>query len=869
MKSNTGFPRTVRRLFAFFLPSGEATEVLDALQEDFKRLSLAKGPAEARRRVWRQFFLSLPSFLKNAASWTFHMIVDDLKVSRRDMRRHKGYSFITIAGLAVGAASCLLITLYVKHELSFDDYHKDVDRIFRLLVTADFSDGPQLMSATSESAAPALKSDFPEVENAARVQRWMAPLFKLENRVFDEDLVFYADEALFDILTIPFLSGTPQGSLDRPGTVVLTQSLAAKYFGAQDPLGKTLVVNGVLTMVTGVVKDCPINTHLQFRAILSYKTFEPRLQSPSWQRFDPNTYFKLRPGTDLAAFSAKVIRLSEPYLKKEDPSAGDQQYSLQPLRAIHLDTRMPRDQVPHGNPSSLWLFSGLAAVILVLACLNFINMTTARSAGRAKEVGVRKTVGARSARLIRQFLGESFLVALAAFAAGLLLTGALLAPFNRFIGTAFSWSDLVRPDMLAIAVSLLLFTGLAAGVYPAFFLASFRPAAVLRKDASLRLKGGLLRRVFVIGQFTVAVALVALMFSMNRQIRFMKNTSLGFDKEQKLVVVFPGGSGSIPSAVRGDRQASVKQELSRHPAVRSAALSSTVPGRGFFLNGTRRPGDPLEKSRSLRYLYADADFLKDYGISLAAGRPVSENGGDREIMLNQTAVPIFGWRTPEEAIGGRLITDRGLECEIVGVVRDFHQSGLQNPIQPLLIGRGLDRYHMLTLTLTTARAGDVLDFIRKQWPALIPDRPLNYFFLDENFSRQYAKEEKMAALFSIFAGLGIVIACLGLFGMASFLAAKRTKEIGIRKILGASVPGVLGLLSREFAAAVLIANILAWPAAYFAAIQWLRNFAYRAAPSPGPYLASGGLALAIALLSVGWRSWRVARSNPVDSLRYE
>jgi putative ABC transport system permease protein len=869
MKNRNRFPGLVRRLFAFFLLFEEPAGVLDALREDYERLCLARGPAAARRWLWGQFVRSVPSFLKNTATWIIHMIADDLKVSRRDMNRHKGYSFITIAGLAVGACGCLLISLYVKHELSFDDYHRNGDRIFRLLVTADFSDGRQTMASTSELAAPTLINDFPEVESAARVQRWLAPLFKLGTRVFNEDEILYADQSLFDILTIPFLSGSPAGSLERPATVVLTESLAAKYFGSRNPVGETLFVNGALTTVTGVVRDCPTNTHLQFRAIMSYKTFESRLQSPSWERFDPHTYLKLRSGTDAASFSAKVARLSEPYLKKEDPAAGGQQYGIQPLRAIHLDTRIPYDHVPHGNPAALWLFSGLAAAILALACLNFINLTTARSAGRAKEVGVRKTVGAGSARLIRQFLSESFLVALSALAAGLILTGALLAPFNRFIGTAFSLADLVRPGMLAVEMGLLLFAGLAAGVYPAFFLASFRPASVLRKDPSMRLKGGSLRRVFVIGQFAVAVALVAVVFSMGRQIRFMKTTSLGFDKDQKLVVVFPGGAGSLPSAISGDRQASLKQELARHPAVRSATLSSTVPGRGFFLNGTRLSGEPPEKSRSLRFLFGDAEFVGDYRIAFAAGRPISPRGGEREILLNETALRMFGWRTPEEALGRRLETGVAGECEIVGVVRDFHQAGLQKAIQPLVIGRGLNRYHMLTLTFETARAGDVLDFVRNTWPLLIPDRPLDYFFLDEDFARQYAREEKTATLFSVFAGLGIIIACLGLFGMASFLAAKRTKEIGIRKVLGASVPGILGLLSREFAAAVLLANILAWPAAYYGITQWLRNFAYRSAPTVGTFLAAGGLALAVALLSVGWRSWRVARANPVDSLRYE
>ncbi|MEN6310103.1 MAG: ABC transporter permease [Acidobacteriota bacterium] len=869
MNSETGLPPIFRRLYAFFLPSGQSADVCDALNEDFERLARARGRAAARRWLWGQFFCSLPSLLKNAVSWTAQMVAADLKVSRRDMMRHKGYFLIAVAGLAVGAVCCLLISLYVRSELSFDDYHKDGGRIFRLLVTARFSEGRETIASTSELAAPTLLSDFPEVESAARMQRWMNPVFKLGTRVFNEDLVIYADQSLFDILTIPFLLGMPRGSLDRPGTVVLTESLAKKYFGADNPLGANLFVNGALTTVTGVVRDCPARSHLRFRAILSYKTFESRLTSPSWQRFDPHTYLKLRPGTDRKAFAGKVRRLSEPYLRIEDPTDEGQDYTIQPVRDIHLNTRLPYDSALRGDPASLWLFSGLALVILILACLNFINLTTARSAGRAKEVGVRKTVGARSARLVRQFLGESLLVAGAAFAAGGLAAAALLDRFSRFVGSDFSPADLLRPEILAVAAGLFLFTGFAAGVYPAFFLSSFRPASVLRRDPSIRLKGGGLRRVFVIGQFAAAVTLVAVTLSMDRQIRFMKTTPLGFAKEHKLVVVFPGGGGSIPSSIPGSRQAAVKQELARHPGVRSATLSSTVPGGGFFYNGTRRPEDPPERSRAVRYLFADADFLEDYRMELAAGRPILQTGGEGEILLNETALRAFGWARAEEAFGRRLNTGVAGVCTIVGVVRDFHQAGLQNAIEPLVLGRGADRYHMLTLTLGTDRGGEVLDFVRRAWSRLLPDTPLEYFFLDEKLARQYVKEERTTTLFSVFAGLGIFVACLGLFGMASFLAAKRTKEIGIRRILGASASGILGLLSREFVTAVLAAHVLAWPVAYFGGVRWLRHFAYRPAPSAAPFLEASLLALAVTLLSVGWRSWRAAKADPVTALRYE
>ncbi|MCJ7485727.1 MAG: FtsX-like permease family protein, partial [Candidatus Aminicenantes bacterium] len=444
-------------------------------------------------------------------------------------------------------------------------------------------------------------------------------------------------------------------------------------------------------------------------------------------RYDPHTYFKLRPATDVEAFAAKIARLSQPYLEKTDASDPGQEYLVQPLRTIHLDPKIVGNTEPGTNPQTLLLLSGLALLVLGLAVLNFVNLTTARSAGRAKEVGIRKAVGAEKPRLVRQFMSESFLVTLASFGAGLLVAGAALGPFNRFAGTSFVPADLVRPAMLPVEIGLILLTGFAAGLYPAFFLASFSPVSVMRKDPSVRLRGGLLRRVFVIGQFAVAVALMAVTLGMNRQIRFMKTTPLGFDKEQKLIVRFPGLGGSLPSGLAGERQTSVKEELGRHSGVLSATLSSSVPGRGFFFNGTRIPSWAPKEYRVVHYLFADADFLEDYKIELEAGRDILPGGADREMLLNQTAMRLFEWKNPEEALGQKLGTGVGGDREIVGIVRDFHLEGLQADIKPLGIMQAPGRYHMVTLTFEAGRTRDVLDHVRKTWTAAVPKLPWTIF----------------------------------------------------------------------------------------------------------------------------------------------
>jgi putative ABC transport system permease protein len=854
-----------RRLF----PSGEAEPFFASLDEARAELEAAEGPARARSWHRRQLLRSLPGLAADSVAWRLHMLASDLKVARRSLAKHKAYTLITTAGLAAGAAACLLISLYVKHELGYDAYHKDGSRVFRLLVTSSFSKGKPSASM-SELAAPALKSDFPEVEQAARLLRtFRQPLVKREDKAFAEDRLPYADSELFDVLTIPFARGRREGALSRPNTMVITASLAERYFGARDPLGETLDVDGVPTEVTGLVEDPPSNSHLKYRGFLSYRTLEAKNRVPDWQRYDPHTYLKLRPGTDLEAFAAKVARLSEPYLGQGISGRLLQEYSLQPVRAIHLDSRVEGNIEPTGNTQTLLLLSALALIILGLAVLNFVNLATARSAGRAKEVGVRKALGAERPRLVRQFMAESFLVTLASFGAGLLLAAAALGPFNRFAGMSFVPADLVRPAFLPVELGLLLLTGFAAGLYPALVLSSFSPAAVMRRDPSIRLKGGTLRRVFVVGQFAVAVALMAVTLGMARQVRYMRNAPLGFDKEQKLVAVFPGGRGSLPSGVPAERQATVKATLAGHPGVRSATLSSSVPGRGFFYNGTRLPGQDRKESKTVRYLFADGGFLRDYRIELAAGRAILPGGAGREVLLNETAMRLFDWATPTSAIGQKLDTGVSGVCEIVGVVRDFHQEGLQALINPLVIGQGAARYHMVTLTFDAGQTAGVLERLRKTWAALVPGKPLEYFFLDDDFARQYAKEERTTALFSVFAGLGIIVACLGLVGLASFLAEKRTKEIGVRKVLGATVPGILGLLGREFAVAVVIANVLAWPAAWFVVHRWLEGFAFRSAPTVGTFLIAGLLALTMAMLSVGWKSVRAARANPVESLRYE
>jgi putative ABC transport system permease protein len=792
-----------------------------------------------------------------------------LKTAWRSLWKHKGHSAVNLAGFALGMACCVIILVYVRHERSFDDYHKDGDRVFRISMDIRTTTANRLFAPISDTAGPALKADYPQVEASARV--WPRPgrLIKRDAFVSYEDLFMFADSALVDVLTIPFVRGDPATALVRPKTVVVSESMARKYFGRADPVGQTLNVNGQDFEVTAVAADAPENTHLRYGLIASMATIQNARYMNNWHSTMFYTYLRLKPGVDAGEFGKLVANMADRYVKTElDGWGTSYHYFLQPIRSLHLASPLRYEIEPPANPVSLTILSIVGLFTLLIACLNFMNLATARSANRAREVGLRKVVGAGRRQLVGQFLGEAIIVAVFSMALSVLLVRLAMPVLNRLTGAGLRWTWLVSPPVLGLLAGGAVLVGLTAGLYPALVLSSFRPVAALQGALGRGRAGLVLRTVLVVVQFSVSSALILGTLFMNEQIRFMKRQNLGFDKAQKLVVPL---RGAIPA---GKAYASVRNAfLGGAASIQGAALSSTVPGRTVSNYAIELVGEADNKNQSMFHLYFDEGFIPLYGISMAAGRAFQKDMAtdvEGAFLINEAAVKAFGWSRPEEALGKRLRTGNGGRVlTIIGVTKDFHYRGLQAPVEPLAMEFNPGMLDYLTLKVDAADARAAIAFVERTWKSLFPGRPFESFFLDDDFDRQYRADERVGRIFGIFMLLGVVIACLGLSGLASFTAASRTREIGIRKVLGASSPRIVGLLSKQFAIWVLLANLISWPAAFLFIQRWLRGFAAKTTLGAGTFVLSAAAILGLALLTTSVQTVRAALANPADSLRHE
>jgi putative ABC transport system permease protein len=796
------------------------------------------------------------------------MIENYIKTAFRNLKKHKGYSFLNIAGFAVGMACCLLILIYVRHELSYDQYHKDAERIFRIVQDIRTKTANRIFAPISPMVAPTLKKDFPQVEKAGRIWARGNILIKREDRKFYESLFMYADNEIFDILTIPFIQGNPEQALTRPYTLVVSERMAVKYFGAEDPIGKAIQVNDTDFEVTGVVENAPENTHLKYDLIASMETLGDWDEMSNWFSTMFYTYLKIKPNVEVKYFSNQVSHLADRYVGETLERWGDEfHYLLQPVSSIHLQSHLRYELEPPGNPLYITIFSLVGLFILIIACLNFMNLSTARASNRAKEVGMRKVIGAQKHNLISQFIGESVLVVYLSLALALLIARLSIPALNDVLGTALSFKELMSTPVILALIGGGLLVGLGAGAYPAFLLSSFKPTATLKGMTISVSKSFPLRTILVVLQFTITVVLIIGTILMYRQFDFMKNKYLGFEKEQKLILPLRGGI-SIK-----ENYETVKDLFSKHPSIKSVSASSSVPGRGVSNFGIKLVGEDDDKNQSMFHLYFDHDFIPDYGIGILAGRAFSRDMSTDirgAFLINEAALRAFGWSSPEQAVGKRLQTGFGGRVNpIIGVTKDFHYRGLQSEVEPLVMEYMPDLFRYLTLSVDTSDLNSTLSFVKSQWKTLFPGNPFESFFLDTDFDNQYKAEEQMGRIFGIFTVLGLLIACLGLLGLASFSAASRTKEIGIRKVLGSSVSGIVVMLSKQFAKWVVIANVIAWPLAYLVMDRWLRNFAYRTRISIWVFAEAAALSLVIAFLTVSYQSVKAATADPADSLRHE
>jgi putative ABC transport system permease protein len=780
---------------------------------------------------------------------------------------------------------CIAILLYVQHELSYDRHHEKAQRIYRVAADLKFGGNHFQLAVTPAPLTEALVSDFPEVVSAARFRDYGGSLVKKEDEPnVSEERVIYADNAIFDIFTIPLLAGDVQSALTSPETMVISESTAKKYFGDANVVGRSLIFDNRETYkITGVFADMPGNSHFHFDFIVSLMASEES-RNNMWGSNNFATYLLLGEGADAEALEAKFPAMIKKYLGpqvqqlmgatfEELIASGNHAiYYLQPLLDIHLHSDLVAELEPNGNINYVYIFSAIALFILLIACINFMNLATARSASRAREVGMRKVLGSYRRQLIGQFLAESIILSGIAMILALIAVELVLPGFNRLAEIQLQTVYPGNWPLLSTLLGIALVVGLVAGSYPAFVLSAFKPAKVLKGTIASGTKSGKLRSMLVVFQFAASVILIVGTIIIKSQLDYIRNKNLGFNKEQVIIL-------HEAYALR-EKLDAFKNEVMRNPNIESATVSGYLPvssnrsDTGFWPEGQRAS----DNSISMQIWSADYGYIETMGMEIVTGRNFSESfrTDSSGIILNEKAVSMFGFNDP---IGKKIYTwaytpgqgidrDRVTPYTVIGVVKDFHFASLRENIGALGLRLGLNS-NLLSFRFKVDDVAALIAFLENKWKEFAPDQPFAYSFLDERFSNMYRAEQKVGALFGIFSGLAVFIACLGLFGLASFTAAQRTKEIGIRKVLGASVANVVGLLSTEFMKLVLVANIVAWPLAYIAMNQWLSNFAYRIDIGLWTFVLAGISALLVALLTVCYQAYKAAAANPMDSLSYE
>lgn len=835
----------------------------DAIEADYLDIRGRYGTVLSWIWYWFCTTGTLFHYIKFSLLWSMIMIKNYLKIALRNIKKHKGYSIINITGLALGMACCLMILMHLSFELSYDTHHKDADRIFRFGININRPSYQNTHATTPFLLAPFLKENFPQVESVTRIWPQRNRLIQNGALIFYENNFIRADNDFFEVINTTFIQGNPENALTQPGSLVLTESMGQKYFGNENPFGKTIHVDTDEFLITGVVADPPANTHLKFGFIASLSVNSvPEYMQKYWSALGIYTYVKFRPDIDVEKTFQQIKNAANK--KHED---GQNTYFLTPIKDIHLHSHATEELEPPGNPTYFLIFGVIAFLILTIASINFINLSTAGAAIRAKEVVMRKTVGAVRSQLIVQFIGESMFITLLAVMLAWVIVLFSLPLYSYLVEIPYTVNSLVHLDFTLVLVGIILFTGLVAGSYPAFFLSAFSPVKVLKGRGISGSKRNSLRRFMVVVQFTASLILVTGTIVIYHQIEYMKNKHLGFEKEQKVIIPVRQGA----SILRNPDY--VKAEFRQHPGILGGTVSSGFPGGVLSSCNTRLGNETSDEGRSMHFLFVDSDFVDEYGIKLTAGRPFQKKtvlDNNYEIAINETALRKFGFHDPKDIFGKKVNSCWRGEGEIVSVVKDFHFYGLQSEIGPMiLINTDPSYFRYITLTLSTYEISQTLSFIKKTWEDIFPDIPMEYFFLDTYFDKFYRHEEKVATLVNVFSILAISIACLGILGLAANTTQQRTKEIGIRNVMGASALRIATLLTGEFVTWILFANIIAWPAAYYALNRWLESFAYRTEFSIWFLLIPFALSLGLAALAVSYHTIKAATANPVDSLRYE
>ncbi len=808
------------------------------------------------------------------------MIKNYLKTAIRNLLKNKGFTAINVLGLALGIATCLLILFYVFDELSYDHYNKNAERIFRVNNGIKFGGNENTYAVTAPPAAMALKADFPEIEEAVRFRERGGLRIKKGNQNIQEDKVVYADSTLFAVFTLPMIEGDPAEALKEPHSVVITEQTAKKYFNRTNVVGQVLMVNDKQPYkVTGVIKDIPSQSHFNFDIFVSMASLDESRED-SWLSINFNTYILLRPGSDYKKLEAKLPGFMRKHAGPQVQSALNISFdafeqsgnylrlSLIPLTKIHLESNLQAELGANGNIQYVYIFSAIALFILLIACINFMNLSTARSANRAREVGVRKVLGSPRKYLIAQFLTESILVTLAGAAIAVLAAWALLPVFNDLAGKQLAVNYQLVARLVPVLLVFVLIIGCLAGSYPAFFLSAFQPIDVLKGKVAKGFKGGGLRSFLVVFQFSISILLIIGTLVVYNQLSYIQARDLGYDRSHVVIVQ------NVSSL--GDKAKSFKQEIKKISGVDNATMTGGLPTSEYGNTTSFFKDQVIDQKRAIiaRQWAVDEDYINTLGMKIISGRNFSPQmlTDSTAIVINEAAAKMLGYPNPLNHFlytpADNTLT-RLLNLHIIGVIRDFNFRSLRENVTPMIFTHDEDRAALSIRLHAGANTPAVMDQIKSKWKEVSPTQEFAYSFMEQDFDALYRTEQQMGKLFISFTTLAIIIACLGLFGLATYAAEQRTKEIGIRKVLGAGMTTIVGMLSKDFIKLVLIAILIATPLAWFFMRKWLQGFAYRQEIKWWVLAVAGLTAVLIAFITISFQSVKAALTNPVKSLKSE
>jgi putative ABC transport system permease protein len=798
----------------------------------------------------------------------------------RNLSRNKFYAFLNILGLSLGLAAAVFIMLYVRDELTFDKFNEKHERVYRIESNYNISNRHDQFAIVPVPMGPAFKLEFPEVETFTRLTDVGNTPFRYGDKEYYEEGFYFADSTVFDVFTLNFVQGTPATALNEPFSIVLTEKTAKKYFGSQNPMGEMILSgSGRSYQVTGVIEDLPGNTHLKYDALLSVITLQELFGADNFNSMEPlafwnigvYTFVLLNKGATMESIVEKFPAFYDKYMKP----IGDQinasfEIRYTPLAKTHFVNDLATD-LPTGNLAYVYIFSAVAFFILLLATINYMNMATARSANRAREVGMRKVSGAYRSQIVAQFLSESVFMAFIALLIALMLVFILLPDFNQLSGKSLTFSIFTQPGIILFILFITLVVGVVSGSYPSFYLSSFQPLTVLKGKVSKAGKSsGILRKVLVVIQFFIAIVMIIGTIVVSDQLRFLRNTDLGFDKDGLLVM-------EMQDSTFRSKAESFRNELLRNPDILAATNSTGVPGQINWIQVMRVEREDEMKEMALILAQVDYDFLGTMGMEIVKGRSFDKNMGTDKteaVIINETGVKTLGW--DDDPIGKKiqygfdLQGDPGRIMKVIGVVKDFHFRSLHNKIEPIILFISPEPRYYTTVKIAEGKEKETIPFIEEKWNAFNAGRPFDYRFVSQILENQYEGEQKIGLIFNLTTAITIFIALLGLLGLSSFVAEQRTREIGVRKILGASVNGILRLLYREFVVLMLVAFIMAVPIAWWRLDIWLSDsFIYHTELNWIYFVLSGLVAFAVGMLTISYYIIKAANSNPVDAVKYE